>query len=38
MSPKGTLDQLLAWVHANRYLGEFTCEERAEYRSEPLCD
>ncbi len=31
------LNQLLAWVHENRYLREFTCTERAQYRIEPLC-
>ncbi|MBN1123118.1 MAG: protein kinase [Anaerolineae bacterium] len=28
----------LAWVPENRYLPEFTCEERIEYRIDPLCD
>lgn len=32
------LDKLLAWVHENRYLREFTCEERILYRIEPLCE
>jgi WD40 repeat protein/DNA-binding CsgD family transcriptional regulator len=32
-----TLDELLAWIHNNRYIREFTCEERAQYRIEPLC-
>jgi len=31
------LDELLTWVHANRYVREFTCEERAQYRIEPPC-
>jgi WD40 repeat protein len=31
------LDKLLAWVHENRYIHEFTCDERAQYRVEPLC-
>ncbi|MEP0762056.1 MAG: WD40 repeat domain-containing protein [Chloroflexota bacterium] len=28
---------LLDWVQANRHVREFTCEERAQYRIEPLC-
>ena len=32
------LDQLVDWVHENRYLREFTCEERVRYRIEPLCE
>ena len=31
-----TLDQRFGWVHAYRYVREFTCEDRAEYRIEPL--
>ncbi len=31
------LDDLLAWVHTNRYVRDFTCEERAQYHIEPLC-
>jgi len=33
-----TSDELLAWVQENRYVREFTCEERALYRIEPLCE
>jgi WD40 repeat protein/DNA-binding SARP family transcriptional activator len=32
------LDQLQAWVHENRYVRDFTCAERAQYRIEPLCE
>jgi WD40 repeat protein len=32
------LDQLLAWVHENRYIRDFTCAERAQYHIEPLCE
>ena len=32
------LDDLLAWVHENRYIRNVTCEERALYRIEPLCE
>ncbi len=32
------LDKLLAWVRANRYTRDFTCEERLQYRIEPLCE
>jgi WD40 repeat protein len=31
------LDKLLTWVHENRYVRDFTCEERAQYHVEPLC-
>jgi WD40 repeat protein len=33
-----SVDELLNWVHENRYLRELTCEERAQYRVEPLCE
>jgi WD40 repeat protein len=33
-----THDDLLAWVAANRYVPELTCEQRKQYRIEPLCD
>jgi WD40 repeat protein len=33
-----TLDELLAWIHANRYVRDFTCEERARFRIPPLCE
>lgn len=32
-----TLEEVQQWVAANRYVPELTCEERAEYRVEPLC-
>lgn len=32
------LDELLEWISANRYVREFTCDERAQYRLEPLCE
>ena len=28
------LDELLEWIHANRYVRELTCEEREQYRVE----
>lgn len=31
-------DDLIAWTKANRYVHEFTCEERAQYGVEPLCN
>jgi WD40 repeat protein len=31
------LDELLAWVRENRYVRDLTCDERAQYRVEPLC-
>jgi hypothetical protein len=32
-----TLDDLLAWIQANRCVRDLTCDERAQYRIEPLC-
>lgn len=32
-----TLEQLLEWTKANRYIPELTCNQRALYRIEPLC-
>ncbi|MCC7208193.1 MAG: protein kinase [Anaerolineae bacterium] len=32
-----TLDELIAWTRANRYVPELTCEQREFYRLEPLC-
>jgi hypothetical protein len=32
-----TLDELLTWTRANRYIPELTCEQRVLYRLEPLC-
>ncbi|NPV66039.1 MAG: protein kinase [Anaerolineae bacterium] len=32
-----SLEDLLSWVKANRYIRDFTCEEREQYRIEPLC-
>ena len=31
------LDELIGWIRANRYVRELTCDERAQYRVEPLC-
>jgi hypothetical protein len=33
-----SLDELLDWIHANRYVSELTCEKRAQNRIEPLCE
>lgn len=33
-----SLDELLTWIAENRYMRDFTCEERAQYRIEPLCE
>jgi len=33
-----TLPELLEWIQANRYVRPLTCEERQQYRVEPLCD
>ncbi len=32
-----TLEQLLEWTQANRYIPELTCNQRALYKLEPLC-
>jgi WD40 repeat protein/DNA-binding XRE family transcriptional regulator len=32
------LEELIGWAHANRYVRDLTCEERARYRVEPLCE
>lgn len=32
-----SLEELIDWVKANRYVCELICEERAQYRVEPLC-
>jgi len=33
-----TLDELLTWTRANRYVPELTCDQRELYRLEPLCE
>jgi WD40 repeat protein/serine/threonine protein kinase/two-component SAPR family response regulator len=33
-----TLDELLTWTQANRYIPELTCERRLFYGIEPLCE
>lgn len=35
---KWPLDRLLEWIEDNRYVRDFTCDERAQYRIEPLCE
>jgi WD40 repeat protein len=32
------LEELITWVQANRYVRDLTCDERARYRVEPLCE
>jgi WD40 repeat protein/serine/threonine protein kinase len=32
-----SLDELRTWVSKNRYVRDFTCEERTQYRIEPYC-
>ena len=32
------LDKLLEWMRENRYVRDFTCEERAEFNILPLCE
>jgi WD40 repeat protein len=33
-----SLDELIAWTNANRYVTELTCDQRELYRLEPRCD
>jgi WD40 repeat protein len=33
-----TLGELLSWTENNRYIRDLTCEERALYNVEPLCE
>ncbi len=33
-----TLEELLQWTQANRYIPELTCNQRELYRIEPLCE
>jgi WD40 repeat protein len=33
-----SLDEFLTWIQSNRYVRELNCEERAQYRIEPLCE
>ena len=32
-----SLAELIDWIDANRYIRDFTCEERENYRLEPMC-
>lgn len=32
------LDELIDWIENNRFLRDFTCQERRLYRIEPFCD
>jgi len=32
------LETLLPWIEGNRYIRDLTCEERTQYKIEPLCD
>ena len=31
-------DDLLAWISANRFIPELTCQQRQQYNVAPLCD
>lgn len=33
-----TLEELVAWTEANRYLHELTCSDREQVNIEPLCE
>lgn len=32
-----SLSELVGWANVNRYVREFTCDERVQYRIDPLC-
>jgi hypothetical protein len=32
--PSQSLDELVEWIHANRYVRQLTCEEQDQYRIE----
>ena len=32
------LEELIEWVHANRYVRDLSCDERAQYHVEPACN
>jgi WD40 repeat protein len=32
-----SLEELVDWIHTNRYVRDLTCAEREQYRVEPLC-
>ncbi len=34
----GTQEELMAWIEANRYVPELTCQQREQYHVEPLCE
>ena len=36
--PPLNADAMLDWVVENRYLPDFTCDQREQYRIEPLCE
>jgi hypothetical protein len=31
-------EAMLAWIKANRYVPELTCEQRLQYGAQPLCN
>ena len=36
--PIWRLDELIGWVHENRYVRDLSCTERGRYRIEPYCE
>ena len=38
LSMPTTVEAVSAWLKANRYIRPLTCEERTQYRIEPLCE
>jgi len=32
------LDEMIEWIHANRYVRDLSCDERVQYRVEPPCN
>ena len=33
-----SIERLIDWIHANRYVLDLTCQQREKYRVTPLCD
>jgi len=31
-------NELSGWIHANRHIRDLACDERVQYRVEPLCN
>jgi WD40 repeat protein/DNA-binding CsgD family transcriptional regulator/energy-coupling factor transporter ATP-binding protein EcfA2 len=36
--PYTSIEEMVSWLQNNRYIREFTCEERFEFNIQPMCD